>query len=86
MRRLFWAIPLVMLAMPALADCDEQITLDVEYRLPPLGQPVDVRALSCEGLIMVYTILDQDTASDAHTELRLRQRVLNVFRNEGLAR
>lgn len=78
--------------MPAPADeapdrteppCDAQLTRSVEARLPNLGQPVDVRALSCNGLTRLYFLL---TSRDEQQEDQLlqRQRMLQVFRSEGL--
>jgi hypothetical protein len=78
--------------MPAPADeasgrteprCDAQLTRTVEARLPNLGQPVDVRALSCNGLTQLYFLL---TSRDEQPEdwLLRRQRMLQVFRSEGL--
>lgn len=63
--------------------CDVQLTRAVEARLPDLGRPVDVRALSCNGLTQVYFLL---TSRDERQEdwLIRRQRILQVFRGEGL--
>ncbi|MBF9060264.1 hypothetical protein HKCCSP123_13845 [Rhodobacterales bacterium HKCCSP123] len=63
--------------------CGSQLTRTVEDRLPDLGQPVDVRALSCNGLTQLYFLLTSREEQQEDWLLR-RQRMLQVFRSEGL--
>jgi hypothetical protein len=53
----------------------------VRLQMPPLGRDLDPAQLSCNGLAQVYVLL---TRSHEYSTSRLQQRIIAVFRREGL--
>lgn len=71
----------VAAAEPAGETCSSSMLATVRLQMPPLGRDLDPGQLSCNGLAQVYFLLTQRREHSAHT---LRQRIIAVFRGEGL--
>ncbi|MBO6605143.1 hypothetical protein [Boseongicola sp. H5] len=84
---LLLATPVAAPAAMAQTDrCSEQLVLSVEQRLPWLREGLDVRDLSCNGIVQVFFLLDEDPDRFGLHSAGQRQKIEAVFRREGLIR
>ena len=79
----------VMAPTPGAAQttpCSEQLVRSVELRLPRLREGLDVRGLTCHGIVQIYFLLDRGPSAFGISRSDGRQAIEQVFRNEGLLR
>ncbi len=64
--------------------CAEQLVRTVERRSPRLQHGLDIRDLSCHGIVQIFFLLDNDTDELNFVQTDLRRQIEAVFRREGL--